>query len=100
MSNSCRSTIDSLLNWLVVLLEVAPMDNELARIAEDVANIKSTRAGVAAKVEVRVNLAINHLERDEPYEAISQLAAQCPAAVPADDQAWLWRRSLPYKEQG
>lgn len=96
--------IDSLLNWLVVLLEVAPMDNELARIAEDVANVKSTRAGVAAKVEVRVNLAINHLERDEPYEAISQLG-QAQSALrqyrSIDDQAWLWRLcSHAYKKAG
>lgn len=86
--------IDSLLNWLAVLLEVAPMDTDLARIAEDVANVKSTRAGVAAKVEVRVNLAINHLERDEPYEAISQLGkAQSSLRQyrSIDDQAWLWR---------
>lgn len=86
--------IDSLLNWLAVLLEVAPMDTDLARIAEDVANVKSTRAGVAAKVEVRVNLAINHLERDEPYEAISQLGKAQSALRQyrsIDDQAWLWR---------
>lgn len=96
--------INSLLNWLAVLLELTPMDNELARVGEDVANVKSTRAGVSAKVEVRVKLAINHLERDEPYEAISQLG-QAQSALrqyrSIDDQAWLWRLcSHAYKKAG
>jgi hypothetical protein len=85
--------VERLLDWMAELLEIAPASAELLSLADALANARSARASVTAAVDLRVKVAVGHLERDEPYEALNQLGRAQVALSKhrsVQEQAWLW----------